>query len=120
MRSEWIRTGTETIPAIGSGALSLDPLVVFVIFLMTVATIITKMGGLWLVSHVELSDRVEAGISVLPGAIIVAILGPELAAGGPAAWGAAGVTAVVMWRTENILLSLCAGLGAIVLLRSVG
>jgi len=50
---------------------------------------------------------------------VIAILGPELAAGGPAEWGAAGVVLLVMWRTESILLSLCGGVGAVVLFRAL-
>lgn len=66
------------------------------------------------------SARLEAGLSVLPGAIVVAILGPEILAGGPAEWTAAGVTAVVMACIENILLALCVGVLTVVVLRSAG
>ncbi|WP_246998765.1 AzlD family protein [Halosolutus gelatinilyticus] len=105
---------------IHEGALALDPLVVAVILAMAGVTAVTKVGGLWLLSRIEVSDRLEAGLSVLPGAIVIAILGPELAAGGPAEWGAAGLVVLVMWRTENILLALCAGVGAVVLFRAIG
>lgn len=104
---------------IGDGAFSLDPVVVGVIFAMAAVTVVTKVGGLWILSHVEVSERLEAGISVLPGAIVIAILGPELASGGPAEWSAAGITLLVMWRTENILLALCSGVAAVVLFRTV-
>jgi uncharacterized membrane protein len=98
---------------------SLDPLVVGVIVAMAGVTVLTKIGGLWLLTHLEVSERLEAGLSVLPGAIVIAILGPELAAGGPAEWGGAAVVLLVMWHTENILLSLCAGIVAVVLFRGV-
>lgn len=97
---------------------SLDPLIVAVILGMAIVTFVAKAGGLWLLSHVETSERLENGISVLPGAIVVAILGPELVSGGPAEWSAAAITGLVMWKTENILLALCAGVAAIVLFRS--
>ncbi|THE66207.1 AzlD domain-containing protein [Salinadaptatus halalkaliphilus] len=100
-------------------AFALDSFVVAVILAMAAITVLTKVGGIWLVRHVELSDRLEAGFSVLPGAIVIAVLGPELAAGGPAEWGAAGLVLLVMWRTESILLALCAGVGGIVALRAV-
>ncbi len=102
------------------GALALDPLVVGIILAMTVVTVFTKVGGFWLLRRIEVSQRLEAGLSVLPGAIVIAILGPELAAGGPAEWGAAGVVVLVMWRTENILLALCGGIGAVILFRAIG
>lgn len=98
---------------------SVDPLVVGVIVAMAVVTVLTKIGGLWLLSRIEVSKRLQAGLSVLPGAIVIAILGPELAAGGPAEWGAGFVVLLVMWHTENILLSLCAGIVAVVLFRGV-
>jgi len=102
------------------GALALDPLVVGVILAMTLVTVLTKVGGFWLLRRIAISERLEAGLSVLPGAIVIAILGPELAAGGPAEWGAAGIVVLVMWRTENILLALCGGIGAVVLFRALG
>jgi len=102
------------------GALALDPLVVGVILAMTLVTVLTKVGGFWLLRRIEVNERLEAGLSVLPGAIVIAILGPELAAGGPAEWGAAGIVVLVMWRTENILLALCGGIGAVILFRATG
>ncbi|WP_306056303.1 AzlD family protein [Natronococcus wangiae] len=104
---------------IGDGALSLDPVAVGVILAMAVITYATKTGGLWLVNRIEMSDRLEAGLSVLPGAIVIAILGPELAAGGPAEWGAAALVLAVMWRTESILLALGTGVVSVVVLRGV-
>lgn len=101
-----------------SDPLSLDPFVVLVVLAMAVVTVLTKVGGLWLLSHLDVSERTEAGLSVLPGGIVIALLGPELAAGGPAEWSAAGVVLLVMIRTENILLALCAGIASVVVLRA--
>ncbi|WP_129113792.1 AzlD family protein [Halegenticoccus tardaugens] len=99
--------------------LSLDPVVVGVVLAMALVTVLTKVGGLWLLSHIEVSERIESGLSVLPGAIVIAILGPELASGGPAEWSAGAVVVLVMWRTGNILLALCAGVGSVVLFRGI-
>lgn len=103
-----------------SSVLAFDPVVIGVILLMVAATVLTRIGGFWLLNRVEVSDRLEAGLSVLPGAIVVAILGPEVLAGGLAEWTAAGITAVVMARVENILIALCAGVLTVVVLRSAG
>jgi uncharacterized membrane protein len=104
---------------IPEGTLSIGPVALLVILAMAVVTYLTKTGGLWIVDRIELSERLEAGLSVLQGAIVIAVLGPELAAGGPAEWGAAGLVLAVMWRTESILLALCTGVVAVVALRSV-
>jgi len=97
----------------------LDPFVVAVIAAMGVATYVTKAGGLWLLGKVDLSPRVESGLEILPGAIIVSILAPELVGGTLATWLAAGVVLVVAWRTDSITISLGTGVVAILALRAV-
>lgn len=95
----------------------LDGLVVAVISAMAVVTYATKAGGLWLLGRIDLGDRTEAGLEALPGAIIVAIVAPELASAGPAEWAAAGTAAAVAIRTDNLLVSLIAAMGVLVVLR---
>ncbi|WP_225335923.1 AzlD family protein [Halomicrobium urmianum] len=102
-----------------SDPLALRPWVVLVVAATAVVTYLTKVGGIWLLSRVEVSDRVRAGLEVLPGAIVVAVLGPQLAEGGPPEWAAAAVVALVARRTGNILLSLAAGVGAVVAFRAL-
>jgi len=97
----------------------LDPFVVGVIAAMSLATYVTKAGGLWLLGKVDLSPRIESGLEILPGAIIVSILAPELIGGTLATWIAAGVVLVVAWRTESITLSLGTGVVVILALRAV-
>ncbi|WP_202593767.1 AzlD family protein [Halolamina rubra] len=97
----------------------LDPLVVGVVAAMALLTYLTKAGGFWLLGHVDPSDRLEAGLSVLPGAIIVAIVGPELVSGGPTAW-LGGATVVLLTRkTGSLLAALVGGMGVVVLTRAV-
>ena len=98
----------------------LRPVVVAVIFGMALVTYATKAGGLWLLGRVELSERLEAGLEILPGAIVVSILAPELASGGPAELAAGGVVLAVAWRTDNVLVALGCGIGAVLLFRSLG
>lgn len=100
-------------------SIHLDPFVVAVIVGMSLVTYATKAGGLWLISRLSVSDRVESGLETLPGAIIVSILGPELTSAGPPEWGAGAVVLVVMWRTENVLLGLLSGVGAVLVFRAL-
>lgn len=101
------------------GEFSLDPFVVAVIVGMGIVTYATKAGGLWLLSRIDVSNRIESGLEMLPGAIIIAILGPELTSGGPAEWGAATIVLVAMWRTENVLFALLSGVAAVLLFRNI-
>ena len=99
--------------------LSLDPIVVAVVLAMAVSTYVAKAGGLWLLGRFDVSERTEAGLEVLPGAIVVSIIGPELAAGGPAEWAAAGLALLVAWKTESVLLAIVVGAGAVVGFRGI-
>lgn len=98
-----------------TGSLRLDPAVVAVIIGMSAATYVTKAGGLWFLGRITVSDRIEAGLETVPGAILVSILGPELTSSGPAEWGGAAVVLLVMWRTENVLVALLCGVAAVLL-----
>ncbi|ELY71387.1 AzlD family protein [Natrinema versiforme] len=100
-----------------SDAFSLEPVVVAVILAMALLTYATKAGGLWLLGRFDVSARVEAGLEILPGVLVVSILAPELLAGGPPEWGGAAVVAVVARRTGNVVLALLAGVGTVLVLR---
>ncbi|MEA5388677.1 AzlD domain-containing protein [Haloarculaceae archaeon H-GB11] len=102
-----------------TGELSLDPLVVGVVLAMAVVTYATKAGGLWLLGRVEPSERAEAGLDALPGAVVVAILAPELVGSGPPGWLGAAVVALVTHRTGSVLLAMVTGVGSVVLLRGL-
>lgn len=97
----------------------IDALVVGVIAGMAAVTYATKAGGLWLLGRLDVGERTEAGLEALPGAIIVAIIAPELASGGPAEWTAAGVAAVVAQKTDNLLAALGAAMVTVLALRSL-
>ncbi|GGM75262.1 putative membrane protein [Halarchaeum rubridurum] len=84
---------------------------------MAVGTYLTRVGGYWLVSRFELTPRFQAWLSYVPGAILVSLIVPELAKGGPAKWGAALAALVVAWRSGNILYAMLAGIGVVLLLR---
>jgi uncharacterized membrane protein len=90
-----------------------------VILLMGIVTYSLRAGGYWLMGRVTISPRMEAALGYLPGAVITALVVPSaLEAGFPGIVGV-GAIALVMWRRPNLLLALIAGMGTVVLLRSV-
>lgn len=97
----------------------LDPLVVGVVAAMALVTYATKVGGFWLLGRVEVGERTEVGLETLPGAIIVAIVAPELAGGGPPEWTAAALAALVAWKTDNLLAALGVAMVAVLALRAI-
>jgi uncharacterized membrane protein len=96
-----------------------DPITVSVILSMAVATYVTKVGGLWILSRVTVSERLEAGLDVLPGAIVISILAPEIVGGGPATWGGSLAVLLGAWLTDSDLLALVVGVGGVLLLRGI-
>jgi uncharacterized membrane protein len=88
-----------------------------VVFGMSLATYATKAGGFWALDRIELSDSVREALDALPGGIIVAILTVRLLDGGPTEWTAGIVVVLVAYRTENVLLAMAAGVGALLVVR---
>jgi uncharacterized membrane protein len=95
----------------------LAPHTVGVVLVMAAVTYLTKAGGLWALGHVDLPDGAETALDALPGAVVVSILAPAVAAADPPTWFAAGVVAVAARRTGNVLIALLLGVGAVVLFR---
>jgi len=87
------------------------------ILAMAVVTYTTRAGGLWLMGFVQPSPRVEAWLDTLPGAVLVALIAPEVISGGLAAALAALATLLVALRTKNLLLAMVVGVAVVWALR---
>ncbi len=100
--------------------MDVDSITLLAIVLMALVTYATRAGGLWLASRLELSERAEVFLDQIPGAILISLVAPVVVYGGPAAWIAAAVAALVAWRTGSLLGAMAVGVGAILALRSFG
>jgi len=96
-----------------------DPTVVAIVAAMAVLTYLTKAGGFWLLGHVDPSERVDAALSVLPGAVVVSIVAPELVNGGPSAWLGGAAVVLLTRKTGSLLAALVGGLGVVLAVRAV-
>jgi uncharacterized membrane protein len=84
---------------------------------MGLVTYATRAGGLWLMSRVPTSPRLEAWLRQIPGAILIAIVAPAALASGPAEVLASLATLAVAARTRNLVLSMVVGVAAVWALR---
>jgi uncharacterized membrane protein len=84
---------------------------------MALVTYLTRAGGLWLMSFVTPSPRVEAWLRQIPGAVLVAIVAPTVLARSLAETLASLVTVLVVWRTKNVLVAMIMGVAAVWILR---
>lgn len=100
--------------------MEVDGTVLAVILGMAVITYATRAGGLWLMSRIRPSKRVEAWLRNIPGAVIISIIAPTVATGGPAvALAAVATVAVAIVRPGSFLLPIVIGVLAVWLLRMV-
>ncbi len=99
--------------------MALDPLTLLTIVLMALVTYATRAGGLWLASRLALSERAEAWLDYIPGAILVSIVAPVVLAGGIAEALAALAVIFVAWRTGSLPIAMVTGVCAVLLLRTL-
>ena len=99
--------------------MTIHPTALLAIALMAIVTYLTRAGGYWLLGRFALSPRLEAGLGYLPGSIFIALVVPATIEEGPAGAIAIVVTAIVIHRTNNLLLTLLAGIGTIWIARQL-
>ena len=90
-----------------------------VILAMALVTYATRAAGLWLMGRVRLSPRIEAGLRQIPGAVLAAIVAPDVLASGLAESLAALAAVLVMARTGTVLFAMAMGVGTVVVLRQL-
>ena len=84
---------------------------------MAVATYASRAAGLMLMSRISPGPRLTRFMHAIPGAILASIVAPSALAAGPAEAAATAVTALTAWRYGNLPLAMCAGVGAVLVLR---
>lgn len=84
---------------------------------MAVATYASRAAGLMLMSRISPGPRLTRFMHAIPGAILASIVAPSALTAGPAEAAATAVTALTAWRFGNLPLAMCAGVGAVLVLR---
>ena len=90
------------------------------IALAALATYGLRAGGLLLAERLPKTGRLRRGMDALPGALLLSLVVPSIANAGP--WGmlAAGVTALVAWRSRNMLAAMLLGMIVVLAQRQLG
>src|SRR5262245_17743475 len=87
------------------------------IFGMGLVTYACRFGGFWLMNHSKSIKGLERMLKHTPGSIISAIVAPVALLNGFDDAIAAIVVALVMIRSQNLLLSICAGIATVLIVR---
>lgn len=91
-----------------------------IIAIMTLVTLITRLGGVFLMSFVAINPRVEGFINAMASSVLIAILTPLAVEGDMGARLALGTTLVLMLVFRKPLPAIGAGMAAAALGRQLG
>lgn len=99
-----------SIETVGSGALA-------VVLIMAVVTLMTRWGGVYVMSFIPISDRVKQFIGAMSGSVLVALLAPLAVEGDNGARLALLTTAATMLLLKRPLPAIAAGVLAAAVFR---
>lgn len=87
------------------------------IAIMTLVTLVTRFGGVFLMSFVTINPRIESFINTMASSVLIAIIVPMAFSGDAGSVAALVVTAVIMLATRKPLPAIAAGIAAAGLVR---
>ena len=82
---------------------------VVVVLVMALVTLVTRWGGMFLMSFVPISRRVERFISAMAGSVLIALVAPLALEGDTGARLALLATAIMMFLFRRPLPAIAAG-----------
>ncbi|MFV8570326.1 AzlD family protein [Marinobacter sp. SBS5] len=94
--------------------------VLVLILLMTLVTLVTRFGGVFAMSFVKISPRVESFINAMASSVLIAIIVPMAVSGDAGALAALVATAITMLAIRKPLPAISVGLVAAALVRYFG
>nr|WP_321274036.1 AzlD domain-containing protein [uncultured Vibrio sp.] len=90
-----------------------------IIFAMGMVTLVARWGGVFVMSFVPISERVQRFITAMSGSVLVALLAPLAVEGDNGARMALLSTAVVMFVVKKPLPAIAAGIIAAAAVRAI-
>ncbi len=90
-----------------------------IIFAMAIVTLMTRWGGVFVMSFIPISERVQRFITAMSGSVLVALLAPLAVEGDNGARMALLSTAVVMFIVKKPLPAIAAGIIAAAAVRAI-
>lgn len=90
------------------------------VLLLAVVTMGTRVGGVWMMSYVRITPRVEVFLRYMSLSVLVSIVAPAAWSGGPHVWLGVATAALVMAATRSTLGAMLAGTALAAFARTVG
>ena len=79
------------------------------VLLLTLVTMATRLGGVWIMSYVEITPRIEAFLKYMAVSVLISIVVPTTIAGAPRIWIAVAAAAIVAAVTRSALSAMLVG-----------
>ena len=79
------------------------------VLLMAAATAVTRVGGVWIMSYVKITPRIEAFLKYMSVSVLISIVVPAVWTAEPHVWLAVAVAALVMIATRNAVGAMLTG-----------
>ncbi|NBC30612.1 MAG: AzlD domain-containing protein [Spirochaetes bacterium] len=93
---------------------------VLTVVLAGAATYLLRYGGLALSDRLPTRGAASRFLRALPGALLVALVVPEVMSAGPLGWAASIIVLLLMAKTKNLLVAAGAGVLTVALVRNLG
>jgi uncharacterized membrane protein len=93
---------------------------VVAVVLLAAVTAATRVGGVWMMSHIRITPRVEIFLRYMSISVLIAIVAPATWRAGPHIWLAVGIAVLVMTATRSAVGAMLAGTAVAALARGVG
>jgi uncharacterized membrane protein len=95
-----------------------DVMIAFAV--MTAVTVLSRIGGYWLMGYVNVTPRVRRMLDALPGSIIIAAALPVAVNGGPVVMFAIVAAMIVTIIRRNDFIAVITGMAVAALARALG
>ena len=79
------------------------------VVLMMLVTFGTRVGGVWLMSRVRITPRIEAFLRYMAASVLISIVAPATLAASPRIWIAVGGAVITMLVTRRAMPAMMVG-----------
>jgi uncharacterized membrane protein len=97
-----------------------DASAVVAVLLMALATLATRIGGIWIMSYVALTPRIEAFLKYMAASVFISIIVPSTILATPRIWLAVSAAGVTMIVTRSALTAMLIGTALAAAARGLG
>ena len=97
-----------------------DVAAISAVVLLMVVTMATRVGGVWIMSYVAITPRIEAFLRYMATSVLISIVVPATLAASPRIWIAVGAAAIATIGTGSALSAMLIGTALAAFARGFG